>query len=139
MNPLQQAIGEIVRDVAFGLQEMMAEKTPIDTGRATSSWNIAENNADETVTPALQTNRKEFAAHGAEKITKEQAMAVMRGRRQNIGVDASVIVISNALPYIEDLENGSSRQAPAGMARSTCTTDEINLLISESIAMRTTR
>lgn len=117
------------------MQDAIANGTPIDTGRAISSWNIAENDADPTTTPALRINRKEHAAQGASTLTKEQAMGVMRGRRQAISEQAQVIVISNALDYIEDLENGSSRQAPNGIVRAVCTQQVVEHFVSEAINM----
>lgn len=143
-NPLKNLIHGIIKDVAFGLHEKIALRTPIDTGRATSSWNLSEDAPDESLTPALQEVRSRYTgavleskAEGASRISKEQAMTVAMGTRQNISETPSVVFISNALPYIEGLEHGASKtQAPKGFVAVTATEDEVQLLIGESISRR---
>ncbi len=131
----------VLRETAFDIHRKIVERTPIDTGRAKASWNLAENVASEEVAPVLvdQINpiggaiiRK--AAPGAEALTAEQALAAALTQQQNIGPTAQVIVISNALTYIEKLENGSSRQAPAGMVTVTTTPSAVQAIVDAKVA-----
>ena len=138
MNPLQIAVLDVLRSVSFGLQENIADRTPIDTGRAISSWNVSATEANPETTPALRANENEHAAKGASTLSKGQAMTAMRGSRQNVPIGAEVIVISNALPYIEDLENGTSPQSkPGAMVAASVQESEIEILIDQAITRLT--
>ncbi len=134
MNPIQQAVSEIVREVALKLHENIVRRTPIDTGRAKSSWNISENFPDESVTPVLRDTILEQKAKGAEVLTIDNAHVAALTSQQNISQFPTVVFISNALPYIENLERGSSKQAPLGMVRISVTENEIIHLIDNAIA-----
>lgn len=76
--------------------------TPIKTGKAKSNWRVSHRNPTRAV---IESYGKEVAAD----------MAIMTG----LGVIArtqpsQTVVIANNVPYILDLNNGSSSQAPAG-------------------------
>ncbi len=97
--------------------------TPIDTGRAKSSWNVAAGfNPDLSVTPLLEDRRNlvtgaviEKAVAGAQPLTRGQAITAGLGRGQVLDrLTEPVATISNNLPYINSLERGASKQAEAG-------------------------
>ena len=138
---MKQWIIDVNRTACFAVHENIVRRTPIDTGRAKSSWNLAEDEADPDVTPALKDVVNfstgaiiETAAPGASPLSAEQAELVARGQQDHITTTAPVIVISNNLPYIEALENGYSSQAPAGMFQVSTTRGEIELAYQEAIA-----
>ena len=72
----------------------------MDTGRARGSWTISVNQADRSVLPP--------APPGQVYPPPPIGALDVRINEQ--------IVISNNLPYILELENGHSQQAPVGMA-----------------------
>jgi len=81
------------------LQERAAALTPVDTGRARASWNLAVDTVDPENAPKGNTNKK-------------------YGNRDVKGAKpTSTLFVSNNLPYIVQLERGSSRQNPKGMLR----------------------
>lgn len=91
--------------IAFRIHDRIVMRTPVDTGRARASWNlVAGDVADLSVAP------KSFSGGGEQGAAHAQAKAAG-------APPALQYVISNNLPYIEKLENGSSRQAPAGMVK----------------------
>ncbi len=93
----------VVKKVVVEVGNSLVRMTPVDTGRARANWNISEN------APDASTN---FQVDPA-------GMATM-GKIASYNVQAGgVYVISNSLPYIERLEHGWSKKAPAGMVRVT--------------------
>ena len=80
-------------------------KTPVDTGRARANWVFGYG------APNTQTG-EQVDKGGATTIGNIQAevQSVKSG---------SVCYVTNSLPYIDRLEHGWSKQAPAGMIRTT--------------------
>lgn len=91
-----------VRKVAMAVDQAVVMATPVDTGRARANW-IAS--LDAPVTTA--TENKDKSGGGA----ISQAAGVVAGYD---GDSNSSINITNNLPYIGPLNDGSSYQAPAG-------------------------
>ena len=83
----------VVRKLAFEIYKGVTQKTPVDTGRAKANWNIGLGAIDSRIT----------------KNTTFQAIEPPKGAGKR------PIYITNNLPYINKLENGSSKQAPTGM------------------------
>lgn len=145
MTPREQFRGflfAVLKGAAFQVHTNIVERTPIDTGRAKASWNLAENAAGEDVAPVLRTEFNpiggaiiRLAEKGAHPLTAQQALAAAQTQQQNIGDTAQVIVISNNLPYIENLENGSSQQAPAGMVTVSTTQGEVQAILDAQVRL----
>lgn len=94
-----------VRKAALAADQAVVMQTPVDTGRARANW-IAALNA-----PAEEATAKTDRGGGA---AIQQAAGVV-GRYDG---DRDVeIHITNNLPYIQRLNEGSSYQAPAGFVR----------------------
>ena len=103
---------QIVRKVALELFTRIIYKTPVDTGRARSNWQVAIG------TPAAGT---------IEIDDKNGSATVSKATAKSAGFRAGdTIYLANNLPYIRKLEEGGysdgpktvggfSRQAPAGM------------------------
>jgi len=80
------------------LYQGVADRTPVDSGTAKANWNCSVNAPDCTY--------NEFATFDPDRA----AQAFLR-------VEAGdTLFITNCTPYILELENGSSPQAPEGMA-----------------------
>ncbi|MGJ5032354.1 HK97 gp10 family phage protein [Bradyrhizobium sp. HKCCYLS2038] len=95
----------VVRKVALEMFTRVVIKTPVDTGRARGSWQVAIGSV-----PAGQVNHLDKT--GAETIAR-----VAAGTAPAKAGDVIYLVAN--LPYINALEYGHSKQAPNGMVRLT--------------------
>jgi hypothetical protein len=93
--------GMLFRALVIEADRRLREKTPVDTGHARGNWNIGVGAPDDAVN-----DRTEGAGPGSARAAPPM----------EIGDTAFV---TNAVPYIGELEKGHSRQAPAGMVRVT--------------------
>lgn len=106
----------LVRKVALVADQAVVFGTPVDTGRARSNWIAAIGESglfigtDETISPYAPGKGGETGAANAEAARK-QAEAVVATYEGGKGLE---IHITNNLPYIGRLNEGSSAQAPAG-------------------------
>jgi hypothetical protein len=94
-----------VRTVAIVADQALVMATPVDTGRARANWIAGLGSASSSVTDAVDKT-------GQSAIN--QAAGVISQYR---GGPGAAIHITNNLPYIQTLDEGSSVQAPAGFVR----------------------
>lgn len=92
----------VVRKTAFELQASMIEKSPVDTGRFKSNWQVGIS--------AINANTS--SAAGSDALGR--VMTALEGHKPG-----NAIWLTNSLPYAKRLENGWSQQAPSGMVRLT--------------------
>lgn len=93
----------VVRKVALGIHRDIVLGTPVDTGRARASWGVG-------------LNRYELVE--ADITDKSGTQTILRAAaRLNTYRPGDSVWIGSRLPYIEPLEFGWSKQAPAGMVR----------------------
>ena len=97
----EQKMDLAVRKIALELFSRVILKTPVDTGRARANWQIAIGSMPNGV---LELDDKSGTA------TISKGSAVVAGVK-----GGDVIYIVSNLPYINRLEDGYSKQAPAGM------------------------
>lgn len=90
-----------VRAVALVVDHELIATTPVDTGRARANWLPSLNVPDVTIIPP------------AEKGGTVQRTANLERAIESYTLD-DTILITNNLPYISELNNGTSKQAPAG-------------------------
>lgn len=95
---LTSEINTDIRKIAFKILRNVVVATPVDTGRARGNWQIGVDRAKSEV---LTVDDKS----GSVSIGK--GVSVLRG----VG-DFKSIWITNNLPYIGKLNDGSSEQAP---------------------------
>jgi len=100
---LKTDVQTFTRMTAIMVHDRIVIRTPVDTGRARASWNIVAGESPDT-------SVQDAAFSGGEGAGTSTAKA-----KQNGLAVGNSYVISNNLPYIQRLEQGSSRQAPAGM------------------------
>jgi hypothetical protein len=86
----------------------IVERTPHRSGSAKLSWRMKRNGVDPTVTELGP-----FQAMGAE--AAGQLALLQLAELGNYDPMRDDLVISNSLGYADDLESGSSDQAPRGM------------------------
>lgn len=101
-NKLELNLTVVTRKLAIDLFTSIVRRTPVDTGRARVSWNINAGRPDLDVAPKG-------------RYPENQALAKIGDL--GAGTPFSAIYITNNLPYITVLEDGSSTQAPNGMVK----------------------
>lgn len=104
---LRERIAEVVQmatqKIAMQCLRGVVLRTPVDTGRARSNWNVSLDGPDTS----------EQGIDSAEGIISAGSSAILASKPY------ATIYISNGLPYITALEYGHSKQAPGGMVRLT--------------------
>ena len=101
VNRVKDGSNRTLRKIGVAGYQIVTNLTPVDTGRAKGNWYPGLNLIDRTATENVG-----FDATRADA----EFSNVKPGDTMNI---------SNSLPYIVQLENGSSMQAPQGMVRRT--------------------
>jgi hypothetical protein len=89
-----------IRKIAFEGLRRLVMKTPVDTGRARGNWQVSIN---EDTDKALDTKDKSGNS------------TIEKGKHKIDKMGLGVCYVTNNVEYIEELERGHSRQAPAGM------------------------
>jgi hypothetical protein len=108
----------VIRATALELQAGMIERSPVDTGRFKSNWQVGIG----------AINKATGDAPGSD--AKGRAAAALSG-----WTAGRSIYLSNSLPYAKRLEDGwSQKQAPLGMVRLTVQAyaDALNKAIREA-------
>lgn len=95
----------VARKAGLEVAASVVRRTPVDTGRARANWNT-------TIGQPSYAVAESFDKAGATAIA--QSAAALSGFKSGPS-----IWIANGLPYIGELERGSSKQAPAGMVEIT--------------------
>lgn len=88
---------QALRLVALELWKSIISRTPVDTGRARSGWQLSIGFASDYVPPV-----------GTDRVNTPDVGKLKLGQ---------AVYIVNNVEYIVYLEEGSSQQAPAGMVR----------------------
>lgn len=97
----------VVRKVSLDIFRRVILRTPVRSGRARGNWQCAINNIPVGEIETVDTNGATTLEAVADAIKDAKA--------------GDVIYLVNNVPYILKLENGSSKQAPAGMVGITLT------------------
>lgn len=98
----------VLKRTALSIFTNIVRRTPVDTGMARASWVIGVNNY---AAPANMPEGTQLDGDAATRVSMGRTGAL------DAAQPYSLVVISNYLPYIQFLENGSSQQAPNGMVR----------------------
>lgn len=96
---------QIVRQIALAADRTLVLATPVKSGRARVNWQASLG------APATGTIDAEPGKRGSVRAATSQAEAVIAAYR---GGPGAAIFLTNNLPYIVPLNNGHSKQAPAG-------------------------
>lgn len=94
---------DVIRWVVLSIWTKITDRTPVDTGRARASWNLAVGAPDPKIPPPKLPNTGGIGKPSDPTVTKS-----------DIESGKPIFVTSN-LDYIEYLEAGSSDQAAGGM------------------------
>lgn len=99
-DKLVLVVEDISVEVVKTVRERIAERTPKLTGRAAGSWNASVGTPNYSYQP--ETFNDVSGSVDAGQVNLENFKLGDRA------------YVSNGIPYISDLNNGSSRKAPAG-------------------------
>lgn len=99
----------VVRRVALAADQAVVVATPVDTGRARSNWLVTIDAPDPREIPPYSQDDGAGSARAAVAQGQAAIAAFAAGNR--------AIYITNNLPYIERLNQGSSAQAPASFVQ----------------------
>jgi hypothetical protein len=107
-DQVPRKVGQIQRAISFEVFKNVITGTPVDTGRARASWFINVASPIRAVAPERPAGTAAAAAAEAESL----------GRFAEVVPDRvtglETIYITNNLPYIVRLAEGTSHQAPKG-------------------------
>lgn len=102
-NKIDANLEDVLRKVSFDLFRGVVQRTPVDTGWARASWNIAFHAPDLSVPEQPSSPGAAKAANSAQ----EQVLNGPLGKHP-------VVWITNNLDYIVPLEGGHSKQSGKG-------------------------
>ncbi|UNM17273.1 HK97 gp10 family phage protein [Pseudomonas sp. ArH3a] len=98
---VEQDLSKKVRTIAIQCLNEVVMRSPVDTGRFRANNQLS-------IGSPIYTSREEFDKNGG--------ATILEGVAKLSGLEPyTVVFIQNSLPYAEKLENGHSKQAPAGM------------------------
>lgn len=117
-------VNELVKAISVEVARQVAGRTPVDTGKARSNWQTS-------LSTPIGGTRTAFAAYpsrwhppgrnpGGSMAETPNFAAAVRSAREGVsrrtGDEQDVYIVNN-LPYIARLNQGYSKQAPAGYVR----------------------
>lgn len=100
---------ETSKTVALAVITDLANVTPVDTSQAISNWRITLNQRAVLAIPPYAHGKKGSSQAESIKATIDAAKLVLAAKKPG-----DTVWISNVLPYIGLLNDGSSTQAPSG-------------------------
>lgn len=106
-----EKVAKIQRATFLNISARVIDKTPVDTGRARSGW-FADVETFNTGTNEEQRDKRISAEEASQRSINSALSATAR---HAVGQD---LTLANSVEYIQYLNSGSSKQAPAGMTDS---------------------
>ena len=108
-NALEIGVNALVKRVALTADQTVVLATPVDTGRARSNWITSINRpSSQTIEPYVPGDKLGIGETANAQAAIDQARTVIETRKSGQSIH-----ITNNLEYIGELNDGSSRQAPA--------------------------
>ena len=106
---IDEAASKLAVDTALTIVGDLAFKTPVDTSQALSNWIVT------LETPSSDKIKPHFPGEGGSTQKASAAETINQARKILAGKKLGQrIFITNNLPYIRRLNDGYSKQAPAG-------------------------
>lgn len=100
---------KLVRRVAETVLVNVVNDTPVDSGQAKSNWQVKLNSPATNTIPAYHPGKDGSTSQANLRATVEAGLEVIKDY-----TSGQVIHITNNLPYIGELNDGWSNQAPPG-------------------------
>lgn len=107
-DAIENAVMDNQESLALDLYGRITNKNPVQSGRSRAAWNISVNSVDTSI-PKEKPKVKNKNGDGFLVTYKPKSVSSIKR------VPYSTIFITNNLPYILKLEDGSSQQSPMGM------------------------
>ena len=123
---IDQAASELAADIAIRMAEDLIANTPVDITTAVSNWQVGFNQPVMFDLPAIYPGERGSTAAQSRDAALAHVKRVLAEKDPG-----DIIFLSNLTPYIIELNNGSSRQAPAGFI-------ERSILVGERYAQTLT-
>jgi len=117
---LRDKSDQLCRALMLEAHGRLIRKTPVRTGRARNNWNVGIGAVD------LSTTDKGSYPKGGGEAMQAGITKIGSFKAGDVGF------ITNALPYVKPLEEGSSTQAPKGMVK--VTKKELKPLVAQILA-----
>lgn len=108
---LDQFVERLIVKITLDVTANLIETTPVDTGWARANWVPAIGRPFVRDLSGVQPTRA--AASGAQGRQATGVAGVAAGYR----IERGPVFVSNNVPYITDLNDGTSRQQPAGFVQ----------------------
>lgn len=106
---LRRFVGGTVRQLALRVHERLVARTPVDTGWARTNWVPQVGSAFE----GTAGTREDAEAGSLDRGPAEAGISAVR----RYTLEQGDVHVTNNVPYIEKLNAGSSRQAPAAFVQ----------------------
>lgn len=103
---LELEVNKVARATTINILNGVVLSTPVDTGRARGNWQTS-------VSSPIESQRDKLDKSGGSTISEGTTFVQSRSKAKY-----PVFWISNNLPYIEELNRGTSDQAPAKFVES---------------------
>lgn len=107
---VRENVEHLRRAVATEMLSTVVRATPVDTGKARSNWKVGigvpDTDVQDPYSPGMKLGLSE-SANASAAIAAGNAVIAMSS-------PDDVLYISNSVPYINRLNDGYSKQAPAG-------------------------
>ena len=115
-NVLPGRISEAASTMAVQVTQAMADNlidhTPVDTTEHASNWQVEVNGRPTFGLPAIVPGEYGSTAPQSRREAKAHVARALKDKAPGVMVD-----LANLAPAIEDLNNGTSKQEPAGMVQ----------------------
>lgn len=105
---LPQQLNSIVIRAAWRILDDLITVTPVDTSAAVSNWQVTVNAPVGNAIPAYVLGERGSTYAESAQVALEAGSSIIQNKQPG-----QALFITNAIDYIQDLNDGSSRQAPA--------------------------
>ncbi len=112
LNVFERAVEQTIARLSVNITAELIETTPVDTGWARANWVPSIGTAFEGNTGELNEEQRR-ASVGGQTGSQQTATAALLAYQ----VERGQVFISNNVPYILALNDGSSAQAPSGFVQ----------------------
>lgn len=106
---IDEAASKLAVGTALTIVGDLAFKTPVDTSQALSNWQVSLGSPVDSKIPPYYPGEGGSTRNSSAAETINQARKILAGKKPG-----QRIFITNVLPYIRRLNDGYSKQAPAG-------------------------
>lgn len=108
-DKIETSASDAVVKAATAILTKLSVTTPVDTSRALSSWIVTLDNPSSDKNLPYVHGKKGSSANASAKVMLRVGYAVLKTKKPG-----QTVYITNNQPYINELNNGSSQQQPAG-------------------------